>query len=197
MANGTIVQVGNSTRIWELNLRWPLNSQCGVWDAKKPGVDVWQCIRARESRLSPLVTPRLTLHLQTNPGRVPNLPIKCIGNTLHVGSMEPHFVIPLHPHPERPIPSPVDSLILALGPLAGELTHNNHIATTIYHIPTVRLCLSGPFVTSRSSIERDSKSGGTCDKTYSTIAPHRAQNYWAIIVSVTISWRVLYKFSYS
>ena len=41
--------VADATRIWELNLYWPLHAQCGVWDPKGKGVDVWECIRARKS----------------------------------------------------------------------------------------------------------------------------------------------------
>lgn len=51
MPNGTVV-IGNSTRIWELNLHWPLYSQCGVWDVRGRGVDVWECVKDREFRLS-------------------------------------------------------------------------------------------------------------------------------------------------
>lgn len=43
--------VSDSTRIWELNIHWPVNAQCGVWDPKLKGVDVWECIRARESQI--------------------------------------------------------------------------------------------------------------------------------------------------
>ena len=39
--------VSDATRIWELNVFWPVGSQCGVWDSKTKGVDVWACIRAR------------------------------------------------------------------------------------------------------------------------------------------------------
>jgi hypothetical protein len=39
--------VSNATRIWELNIYWSLHSQCGVWDPKGRGVDIWECIRAR------------------------------------------------------------------------------------------------------------------------------------------------------
>lgn len=41
--------VSDATRIWELNIYWPSGSQCGVWDPKSRGVDIWECIRARES----------------------------------------------------------------------------------------------------------------------------------------------------
>ncbi|KIP05791.1 hypothetical protein PHLGIDRAFT_73645 [Phlebiopsis gigantea 11061_1 CR5-6] len=37
--------VSAATRIWELNTYWPVGSQCGVWDAKIRGVDIWECIR--------------------------------------------------------------------------------------------------------------------------------------------------------
>ena len=40
--------VADATRIWELNLYWPLHAQCGIWDPKGKGVDVWECIRPRK-----------------------------------------------------------------------------------------------------------------------------------------------------
>ena len=43
--------VNDVTRIWEVNLHWPVNAQCGVWNSKQKGVDVWECIRARESQI--------------------------------------------------------------------------------------------------------------------------------------------------
>lgn len=45
--------VSNATRIWEVNMHWDLHAQCGIWDAKGKGVDIWECIRAREP--SPLI----------------------------------------------------------------------------------------------------------------------------------------------
>lgn len=39
--------ISNATRIWELNVFWPLYAQCGVWDPKGRGVDIWECIKAR------------------------------------------------------------------------------------------------------------------------------------------------------
>ena len=41
--------ISNATRIWEVGVQWPLYAQCGVWDAKGRGVDIWECIRARKS----------------------------------------------------------------------------------------------------------------------------------------------------
>ncbi|KAM5530499.1 hypothetical protein V8D89_014642 [Ganoderma adspersum] len=32
--------VADATRVWELNLYWPLHAQCGVWDPKGKGVDI-------------------------------------------------------------------------------------------------------------------------------------------------------------
>ncbi len=40
--------VSDATRVWELNVHWALGSQCGVWDPKFRGVDIWECIRARK-----------------------------------------------------------------------------------------------------------------------------------------------------
>lgn len=44
--------VSNATRIWELNIHWELFAQCAVWDLKRKGVDIWECIRARTSILA-------------------------------------------------------------------------------------------------------------------------------------------------
>ncbi|KAH9930188.1 hypothetical protein B0H21DRAFT_826144 [Amylocystis lapponica] len=41
--------VSDATRIWELNIQWPLHAQCGVWDSKGKGVDIWECIRPHNS----------------------------------------------------------------------------------------------------------------------------------------------------
>ncbi|CAL1699447.1 unnamed protein product [Somion occarium] len=38
--------VSDATRIWELNVQWAVNAQCGVWDPRRKGVDIWECIRA-------------------------------------------------------------------------------------------------------------------------------------------------------
>ena len=40
--------VSDATRIWEINVHWAVGSQCGVWDAKAKGVEIWECIRTRE-----------------------------------------------------------------------------------------------------------------------------------------------------
>jgi hypothetical protein len=40
--------ISNATRIWEQNIYWTLNSQCGTWDSKSKGVEIWECIRDRE-----------------------------------------------------------------------------------------------------------------------------------------------------
>ena len=52
--------VSDATRIWELNVYWLLGSQCGVWDSKTKGVDVWECIRPRTS-LSFILCPSLAV----------------------------------------------------------------------------------------------------------------------------------------
>ncbi|KII87919.1 hypothetical protein PLICRDRAFT_176674 [Plicaturopsis crispa FD-325 SS-3] len=41
--------IASATRIWEINVYWPSGSQCGVWNPKMRGVDIWQCIRSHES----------------------------------------------------------------------------------------------------------------------------------------------------
>jgi hypothetical protein len=41
--------VGNATRIWELNVYWAVNAQCGIWDPRGRGVDIWECIRDHHS----------------------------------------------------------------------------------------------------------------------------------------------------
>jgi hypothetical protein len=84
MANGNVV-IGNSTRIWELNLQWPLYSQCGVWDVRGRGVDVWECIKDRKFRLFILSLP--THDAQMNLRRVLNLPTLHTGDTSRVGSL--------------------------------------------------------------------------------------------------------------
>lgn len=49
--------VSNATRIWEVNIHWDLYSQCGIWDPRGKGVDIWECVRARQSR--PIIRPSL------------------------------------------------------------------------------------------------------------------------------------------
>ncbi|KAG2008204.1 hypothetical protein CC2G_013660 [Coprinopsis cinerea AmutBmut pab1-1] len=44
---GTVIST--ATRIWELNVHWTMYSQCGVWDPKGKGVDIWECIRDHDS----------------------------------------------------------------------------------------------------------------------------------------------------
>lgn len=39
--------IKNATTIWDIGQNWPLSSQCGTWDVKGRGVDVWECIQAR------------------------------------------------------------------------------------------------------------------------------------------------------
>ncbi|KAI9428338.1 hypothetical protein H4582DRAFT_1866754 [Lactarius indigo] len=50
--------VSNATRIWELNIHWDLYSQCGIWDAKGRGVDIYECIRAHQSTPNTQVSRR-------------------------------------------------------------------------------------------------------------------------------------------
>lgn len=61
--------VSDATRVWEVNVYWPMNAQCAVWDVKGKGVDVWECIRPRKypclSR--PLSHSDLLSRFQTNP----------------------------------------------------------------------------------------------------------------------------------
>lgn len=89
MANGNVV-IGNSTRIWELNLQWPLYSQCGVWDVRGRGVDVWECIKDRKFRpfIMLICCQLTTLPLQMNLRRVLNLPTLHTGDTSRVGSVQ-------------------------------------------------------------------------------------------------------------
>ncbi|KAF9653504.1 hypothetical protein BDM02DRAFT_3182522 [Thelephora ganbajun] len=44
--------VSNATRIWEVNIHWDLYAQCGIWDPKGKGVDIWECVRAHHSTLA-------------------------------------------------------------------------------------------------------------------------------------------------
>ncbi|OAX35681.1 hypothetical protein K503DRAFT_773219 [Rhizopogon vinicolor AM-OR11-026] len=46
---GATPYIGNATRIWEANVHWSLYSQCGIWDPKGRGVDIFECIRAHDS----------------------------------------------------------------------------------------------------------------------------------------------------
>ena len=55
--------VNDVTRIWELNLYWPVNSQCGIWDPRGKGVDIWECIHPREYTFSFMSYPLLDAHL--------------------------------------------------------------------------------------------------------------------------------------
>ncbi|KAH7887055.1 hypothetical protein F5I97DRAFT_1099436 [Phlebopus sp. FC_14] len=41
--------ISNATRIWDIDVHWSLYSQCGIWDPKRRGVDIWECIRAHDS----------------------------------------------------------------------------------------------------------------------------------------------------
>lgn len=52
--------VSNATRIWETEIYWDLYAQCGIWDPKGKGVDIWECIRARESQ--PVICRFLLIH---------------------------------------------------------------------------------------------------------------------------------------
>ncbi|KAG9313611.1 hypothetical protein JVU11DRAFT_5941 [Chiua virens] len=54
--------IKNATTIWDINVNWPLSSQCGTWDPKGRGVDVWECIQARTCSSSPLPTCAHILH---------------------------------------------------------------------------------------------------------------------------------------
>ncbi|KAJ8083017.1 hypothetical protein PM082_008878 [Marasmius tenuissimus] len=42
---GSTPKISNATRIWELSIHWPVYSQCGVWDPRSKGVDIWECVR--------------------------------------------------------------------------------------------------------------------------------------------------------
>ncbi|KAJ3771013.1 hypothetical protein FB446DRAFT_645971 [Lentinula raphanica] len=37
-----MARVGDVTRIWEINIHWPMYSQCSIWDGK--GVEIWECL---------------------------------------------------------------------------------------------------------------------------------------------------------
>ncbi|TFK67737.1 hypothetical protein BDN72DRAFT_871216 [Pluteus cervinus] len=55
---GTVIS--NATRIWELNVHWPMYSQCCVWDPRGKGVDIWECICDHDS--SPSTQPPNALY---------------------------------------------------------------------------------------------------------------------------------------
>ncbi|TFK38088.1 hypothetical protein BDQ12DRAFT_666313 [Crucibulum laeve] len=59
--------ISNATRIWELNVHWALYSQCGVWDPRGRGVDIWECIRDHDS------TPGTQVYLLQQPVHPPTL----------------------------------------------------------------------------------------------------------------------------
>lgn len=40
--------ISDATRVWDINVQWTLYSQCGVWNPRGKGVDIWECIRARK-----------------------------------------------------------------------------------------------------------------------------------------------------
>ncbi|KAJ4465371.1 hypothetical protein C8J55DRAFT_441160 [Lentinula edodes] len=42
-----MARVGDVTRIWEINIHWPMYSQCSIWDGK--GVEIWECLVDRKS----------------------------------------------------------------------------------------------------------------------------------------------------
>ena len=44
-----VVTISNATRIWEPSVHWVAYSQCGTWDPCRRGVDIWECVRERES----------------------------------------------------------------------------------------------------------------------------------------------------
>ena len=52
------VVISNATRIWEPYVHWTLYSQCGIWDPRSRGVDIWECIRERESILLSMASGR-------------------------------------------------------------------------------------------------------------------------------------------
>ncbi|KNZ78005.1 hypothetical protein J132_02648 [Termitomyces sp. J132] len=43
------VVIGNSTRIWEVNVHWEVYSQCCMWDPRSRCVNIWECIKDRRS----------------------------------------------------------------------------------------------------------------------------------------------------
>ncbi|KAI0319293.1 hypothetical protein OF83DRAFT_1055222 [Amylostereum chailletii] len=47
---GTVID--NTTLSWEVNVHWALYAQCAVWDTKKRGLDIWECIRPHYSSAS-------------------------------------------------------------------------------------------------------------------------------------------------
>jgi len=59
--------VSNATRIWEVNIHWDLYAQCGIWDQKGKGVDIWECVRARESSPVTCRFPLMLIALSATP----------------------------------------------------------------------------------------------------------------------------------
>lgn len=58
---GTVIS--NATQIWEVGVRWSMYNQCGVWDPKGKGVDIWECIRDRECSKPFLLESESSAHL--------------------------------------------------------------------------------------------------------------------------------------
>ncbi|KAH0581442.1 hypothetical protein H2248_012523 [Termitomyces sp. 'cryptogamus'] len=44
------VVIGNSTRIWEVNVHWEVYSQCCMWDPRSRCVNIWECIKDHDSK---------------------------------------------------------------------------------------------------------------------------------------------------
>ena len=75
--------VSDATRIWEINIYWPVGSQCAVWDPKSKGVDIWECLRARKFPSSrPLcLCSLLTRRMQTRPTKAQGPRTRATGDT--------------------------------------------------------------------------------------------------------------------
>ncbi|EGO03774.1 hypothetical protein SERLA73DRAFT_102057 [Serpula lacrymans var. lacrymans S7.3] len=59
--------ISNATRIWEINIYWSLYSQCGIWDPKGCGVEIWECIRAYPSSLNCSQSTTMLIRLLPQP----------------------------------------------------------------------------------------------------------------------------------
>lgn len=40
-----MTQIGDATKAWQMNMHWPLYSQCAVWNQAKRRVEIFECMR--------------------------------------------------------------------------------------------------------------------------------------------------------
>lgn len=102
--------INNATAIWDINVHWPLSSQCGTWDAKGRGVDVWECILARTSSFlarPPSLTDPIRLlhpvHVGMSPATHPRAPLTHAPSATEPALLAVPRASVVHPHtPHHP-----------------------------------------------------------------------------------------------